>query len=124
MKPSAHQIKQKRRRAFKKGIWSETLATVALRLSGHRILARRFRCRSGEIDIIASKRDLIVFVEVKARTSLKDAVDSVGFHNQNRIRNAADYWISKQNHLTSFSYRFDIVAVAPLQWPVHVKDAF
>ena len=113
-----------RQRAFKKGIWSERVAALVLRLKGYRILARRFRCRAGEIDLIGAKRDLIVFVEVKARHTPREAVDAVGFEHQNRIRNAADFWIARQRDLSGYSFRFDIIAVTPFRWPEQFENAF
>ena len=54
------------------GLFAETLAALALRLCGWRILARRFRTPVGEIDIIARRRGVIAFVEVKRRPELAE----------------------------------------------------
>lgn len=115
---------KKRQKAFRSGIWSERLAAFSLRLKGYRILERNFRVKSGEIDIIASKGDLIAIVEVKSRKTLNQAIDAVGFENQNRVRAATDWWLSKQQNAHMLSVRFDIISVQPLRWPVHLKDAF
>ncbi|NKF34370.1 YraN family protein, partial [Pseudomonas sp. BGM005] len=56
-----------RRKALRRGLVSEYVAAVFLMLKGYRILALRHRTRLGEIDIVARKGDLAVFVEVKAR---------------------------------------------------------
>lgn len=113
-----------RRRALKKGRGGEWLAALALRLKGYRIVARNFRTRLGEIDIVARKGDLIAFVEVKARPSATEAVDAVGYEAQRRIANAAELWIGRQKNADRLSWRFDIVAVRPGRWPVHFEDAF
>jgi putative endonuclease len=55
--------------AFRTGISAESRAAVFLVAKGFRILARRWRCGLGEIDIIARRRGLLVFVEVKARAA-------------------------------------------------------
>jgi len=113
-----------RRRALARGRTGEWLAAIALRLKGYRIVARNFRTRVGEIDIVARKGDLIAFVEVKARASATEALDAVGFTARRRIANAADLWIARQGDAASLSWRFDVVAVLPGRWPVHFEDVF
>src|SRR5580693_309577 len=56
--------------AFRAGLSAETRAAAYLMAKGYRILARRFRTPYGEIDLVARKRNLVAFVEVKARASL------------------------------------------------------
>ncbi|HMQ57490.1 MAG TPA: YraN family protein [Rhizobiaceae bacterium] len=114
----------KRRKAEKRGHRGEFLAALALRLKGWRIVARRFKTPSGKIDLIARRGDLIAIVEVKARASVQAAVDSVTRPAQRRIANAADVWLSRQRDHGRLSLRFDIVAVLPRRWPVHLEDAF
>ena len=63
--------------AFRLGISAESRAAAFLIAKGFRILARRWRSPVGEIDIIARRRQLLVFVEVKARAKLEDAAWSV-----------------------------------------------
>lgn len=111
-------------RAYQKGFWAEFLAAWFLRFKGYRILHMRFKTGSGEIDIIARKRKLIAFVEVKARAHVQSAVDAVSYSSQQRISNAADIWLSKQRDANELSLRFDIIAVTPWKIPVHLKDAF
>lgn len=97
---------------------------MALRLKGYRILARNFRTRSGEIDIIARRGDLVAIVEVKARGSLLAAMDAIGPVSQRRIEAAADQWLARQPDHARLSLRFDMVAVLPRRWPVHVENVF
>lgn len=52
-----------------RGAWGEDYAAAYLRRHGYCILARNYSCRFGEIDIIASDRHYVVFVEVKLRAS-------------------------------------------------------
>lgn len=113
-----------RRRARRYGLWTEALAAMALRAKGYRILARNFKTKSGEIDIIARKGNLIAFVEVKARRDMMAALDAVGHESRSRIDAAADQWLSKQPDYHLLSQRFDIIAVQPWQWPKHFEDAF
>lgn len=117
-------VKQARRKAERRGRSSETLAALALRLKGYRILEKRMRTPLGEIDLVVRKKDLIAFVEVKRRQDLQSAVDAVTFYAQRRITGAADLWLARRADAARLSLRFDIVAVLPRRWPVHVKDAF
>lgn len=120
----ATDVRARRFRAYRKGHWSERLAALALMLKGYRIVARRYRTRLGEIDLIARKGDLVAFVEVKARRTLIEAMEAVGRHSERRIEGAADQWLSRQADYSRLSIRFDIVAVLPWRWPVHIENAF
>ncbi|MVA96749.1 YraN family protein [Nitratireductor sp. CAU 1489] len=113
-----------RRRAYRRGHRSEWLAALALTLKGYRIVARRYRTRLGEIDLIARRGDLVAIVEVKARPTLAAAMEAVGPLAQRRIEAAADIWLSRQTDFARLSIRFDLVAVLPRRWPVHVENAF
>jgi putative endonuclease len=93
-------------------------------LMGYRIVARRFRTKAGEVDLIARKGDLVALVEVKARTSEQAAVDAVTPTAARRIAAAGDIWLSRQRDAARLSIRCDIVAVMPWRWPVHFPDAF
>ena len=93
-------------------------------LKGFRIVARRYRTPLGEIDLIARRRDLVLIVEVKKRPTLREAMDAVGWTSQRRIENAADLWLSRQKDSARLSLRFDLVAVLPRRWPVHVPGIF
>lgn len=117
-------LRQRRQKAERRGHVSEYIAAAYLMLKGYRIVALRHRTKLGEIDIIARKRDLFVFVEVKARSDEMAAVDAVGFSAQKRIRAASDLWLSRRSDRALMSQRYDIVAVLPGRWPRHFPDAF
>ena len=90
----------------------ENLACRELGDRGYAILARRYRTRHGEIDIVARDGDTIVFVEVRVRTTgeFGSAAESVTPWKQRRVAAmAADYLA--RNHLTSRPCRFDVVAI-------------
>ena len=59
--------------AFRTGLSAEARAAAFLTVKGYRILAKRFRTPYGEIDLVARRRNVVVFVEVKARATLDDA---------------------------------------------------
>jgi putative endonuclease len=113
-----------RRKAFLRGHLSEYYAAIYLLFKGYRIKAMRFRTKSGEVDIIARKGDLVAFVEVKARRITGDAIFAVDPTTQRRIRNASLAWIARQPDAAILSYRYDIVAVTPWSRPQHFSDAF
>lgn len=115
---------EKRRRGFRKGHRGERLAAWALRLKGYRILAVRHRTKRGEIDLIARRGDLVAIVEVKVRGTLTEAMDAVGPEAQRRIEAAADLWLARQRDHARLSLRFDIIAILPWRWPVHVPHAW
>ena len=122
-RPETHALGQKRK-ANKRGRRAEWLAACYLRLKGYRIVERGMRTRSGEIDIIARKGDLVAIVEVKYRHNIDDALHAVDHRCQHRIANAANIWLSAQRDYHQLSLRFDIIAMLPGQWPKHFTGAF
>ena len=75
--------------AFRTGLSAKSRAAAYLIAKGYRILGRRFRRPHGEIDIVARRRQLLAFVEVKARRSLDEAAYAVTPRQQHRIIGAA-----------------------------------
>ena len=114
----------RRYKAYHRGHRSEWLAALALMLKGYRIVARRYRTKLGEIDLIARRGDLVIMVGVKARPTLLQAMDAVGRESEQHIEGAADLWLARQKDYGRLSVRFDMVAVLPRRWPVHVENAF
>ena len=117
-------MSEKRRKAQRRGHIAEWKAALSLILKGYRVLALRYKTKLGELDLIVRKGDLIVIVEVKARPTVEQAVDAVSQSSKRRIHNAADLWLGKQRDAARLSMRFDIIAVRPWRWPVHLEDAF
>lgn len=110
--------------AFRTGISAESRAAAFLIAKGYRILARRFRTPVGEIDIVAGRRNTLVFVEVKARNTLDDAAEAVTDRTKQRIVAAAEYWLSQRPDDVTREMRFDAVLVAPGKMPRHIPAAF
>ncbi|NEU99045.1 YraN family protein [Bradyrhizobium uaiense] len=110
--------------AFRTGISAESRAAALLIAKGYRILARRFRTPYGEIDLVARRRNLVAFVEVKARASLDDAAYAVTPRQQQRIVNAAQAWLMAHPEHAEFDLRFDAVLIAPRSLPRHLLAAF
>ena len=93
------------------GDWGEALVEKYLSERGCRIVEREWRCRFGEIDIIAADRHYVVFVEVKLRAS--DRFVRAGAYvtpaKQARIRTAASLWLAE--HETELQPRFDVIEI-------------
>jgi len=110
--------------AFKLGISAESRAAAYLVAKGFRILARRWRSPVGEIDIVARRRALLIFVEVKARANLDDAAEAVTDRQQRRIVAAAEAWLAARPDDSVRDMRFDAMLVAPGRIPRHIQGAF
>ena len=113
-----------RRIAFRFGLSAESRAAAYLIAKGYRILFRRFKTPVGEIDIVARRRGVLVFVEVKARDRLDDAAEAIGKRQQSRIIAAAEFWLAGHPRDAASDMRFDVVLVAPGRLPVHLIGAF
>ncbi len=113
-----------RQTAFKLGLSAENIAAALLLAKGFRIAARRFRCPAGEIDIVAKRGALLIFVEVKARAMLDDAAWSVTDRQKRRIASAAAAWLAAHPDDAMCDMRFDAVLVAPRSLPRHIPGAF
>ena len=123
-KPGTKPASPARVAAFRTGLSAETRAAALLIAKGYRILARRFRTPHGEIDLVAKRRNLVAFVEVKARDNLDDAAYAVTPRQQARIIAAAQIWLMAHPEHDSYDLRFDAVLVAPRRLPRHLVAAF
>lgn len=110
--------------AFGLGISAESRAAAWLIAHGYRILARRWKCPLGEIDIVAARRHTLIFVEVKARASLDEAAESVTERQRRRIAAAAEVWLADNPLPAIRDMRFDAILVAPGKLPRHIQAAF
>src|SRR5438552_283583 len=112
---------------LEKGDSGELLAYGFLRRNGYKIVARKYRRRSGEIDLIGWDKNILAFIEVKFRSHLEHGrpEEAVNRHKQRQIcRVAKEY--RNRHKLHGINYRFDIVSIqgtadASLQI---IKDAF
>ena len=111
------------------GARGETVAARFLRRRGHRIINRNYRCVLGEIDLITTDGDTIVFVEVKTRSddTLADPLESIGAAKRFRLERAAKHFLASHPS-GDFSCRFDVVSIVwrPGESPhiEHLADAF
>ena len=91
---------------------------------GYRIVARRYRTKVGEIDLVARRGGVLAFVEVKRRARLADGLEAVTARSQVRIRRAAELFLQRHPALAPLALRFDVVIITPWAWPRHVVDAW
>ena len=110
------------------GRTGEDLAARLYEEDGYRIVTRNFRCRQGEIDIIATKGGTVVFCEVKTRSTdfFGDPVEAVKPTKQARLRRLGAVWLS-QNPAPGMALRFDVVSVIADRQGTRVRrleDAF
>ena len=98
--------------AFRTGLSAESRAAAFLMAKGYRILAKRFRTPHGEIDIVARRRNLIVFIEVKARSSLSCGrpAEAVDARKQARLIRTAELYLAREGR-GDCACRFDVVEV-------------
>ena len=112
------------RSAERRGRAAERLAAALLRLKGFSVLDRRFATPWGEIDIVARRGDLLVFVEVKRRPDRAAALEALSERQRARIARAAELFLRRRPALAHLRCRFDVVAVGGWGWPVHVTNAW
>jgi len=117
-----------RQAAHRLGQIAEWRAVWRLRLAGYSVLARRYKTKLGEIDIVARRGGVLAFVEVKARRDIADAADALRGRQFGRTARAASLFLAHHPHYAAHSVRFDAVLVGGtvLQklWPRHLPDVW
>lgn len=110
-----------------KGKTGEELAKDYLMSKGYRILETNYRNKIGEIDIIAKDKDVLVFIEVKTRTSTRYgyAFEAVDFRKQRKIINTSMVYVKCKNQI-NIQLRYDIIEVYIEQNVIinHLDNAF
>ena len=93
------------------GAWGEMKAADYLRKKRYKIIASGYRCKFGEIDLIACNRKYIAFVEVKLRKSsgFAEAREFVDSRKQGRVRTTAELFLSQNP--TNLQPRFDVIEI-------------
>lgn len=124
MQPSRSGGTESRSLAERYGRLGEGLAAWYLRAKLYRIIERRVKTPVGEIDLVVRRFGITAFVEVKARRAGGGELEALQAVNQRRIVQAADYYVARHPALAAAPLRFDVIFLAPLSWPRHVKNAF
>lgn len=116
-------IKGEKRRL---GFAGERRAARFLKKNGYKIAERNFRCKAGEVDIIASKGGTLAFIEVKTRTSDSFGAPNEAVDNERRRRyvSAANFYFYVKNlRMDDYTVRFDIIEVTE-GGVNHIENAF
>ena len=116
------------------GARAEELACRFLLRQGLRLVARNYRCRRGEIDLIMQDRDNLVFVEVRYRRQSRygSGLESVTYRKQCRIAHCAAHYLHCHPQAARYAARFDVVALGPgatgietgIEWIRNAFNAF
>ncbi|MCS6947766.1 MAG: YraN family protein [Steroidobacteraceae bacterium] len=110
------------------GSAAEARAAQLLQAAGYRVLLRNWRCRYGELDLIARRGDVLLIVEVRQRASANfgGAAASIDWRKRSRLRRAALHFLRCHPQLRHLRMRFDAVTLdggAAPQWIAHAFDA-
>lgn len=95
-----------------KGIIGENKAADYITSKGYRIISRNYRCKIGEIDIIAIKDHILVFIEVKTRSSNRYGYpyEAVNWKKQNKIIKTSMVYM-REKRLLDYQMRYDIIEI-------------
>ena len=115
---------RRRQRAERRGRAAEWLCLWLLRLHGWHIVARGWRCPSGEIDILARRGKILAVVEVMSRGAIATAASALAPRQRRRIARAAEAFLLSRPDLAGLDLRFDLMLVAPLRLPRHWRGAW
>ncbi len=124
LKRSPHTLSPQQQR----GLWGEKTAACYLKKKGFKILVHRYRCKFGEIDLVARQDETLVFIEVKTRgsSSYGDPSQAVTPEKQKHISRVALDYLRRLNH-PQIPVRFDVVEIVDSNGHIechHIENAF
>lgn len=122
--PRPLQKKTAKQKADRAGRRAEAWAVWLLRLKAYAIVARNYKRPMGEIDIIARRGRVLVFIEVKYRRDHEAAKAAVTPHQWARIARAAQDFTARHKRFRGLVWRFDMVVGAPRKLPRHIADCW
>ncbi len=113
---------------YKKGHNAEKRACLFLMLKGYWPVRYNFRVGrgtgAGEVDLIMRRGRTLVFVEVKIRRTLTDALHAISPLNQARIVRTSAVFLARNPQYKTYQVRYDAVLMAPKCWPRHIREAW
>ncbi len=115
---------QWRQQSYLFGLRAERLAGWLLRIKGYKVLHQRWASPVGELDMVVRRGSTLVFVEVKARQSIDEAMLAIRPHQRARIARGAQDFLRQHPEFANFSMRFDAIVIAPHRLPRHIVNAF
>lgn len=116
-------MKQKKK-AFYLGIEAEQQVAQYLHSLSYDIIASRYKTKYGEIDIIAKKNNIIIFVEVKARKDISTIYESITARQKQRIIDSSLIFIQDNPDYSLFDMRFDAIMLTPNNCIDHIENAW
>lgn len=118
----------KRLKAHRQGLYAEIVAAWYLRFKGYRIVAKRYKCKLGEVDLIAYRKNTLVAVEVKYRKLKNQTIDhgleAISTKSQHRIIRALQWYVQDNPEYTDHAFRFDAIIIAPPFRIYHLDNAW
>ena len=107
------------------GAAKEELAARLLEYNGYKVVTRNFRCKIGEVDIVATKDNYLVFVEVKYRKSIRNGfpMEAVNPQKQIIISQVSDYYRIRYKIPDEAKVRYDVVAILGKTYKI-IENAF
>lgn len=117
------QPKTERQSRYRRGHSAELVAAAFLLARGQRILERRFKAATGEIDLITFKAGRVGFVEVKRRAGRSECEAAITAKLRQRVRRASDQWLARNPKYQGYDVGFDLVFVLPWALPIYLRDA-
>ena len=114
------------RAAHRRGLAAEGLAEAYLALRGYRVLARRYKVREGEADLIAARGDVLALVEVKARATAAEAARAVTSRAWGRVAAAGLAYLAAADpppHPDA-AVRLDLIALSEPRAIAHIPRAW
>ncbi len=107
-----------------RGVAAEAVAVAALLADGWAILGQRLRTPAGEVDVVATRGDMLAFVEVKARPSLIESAHALSSRQTRRLTAAAGWLLAEHPDWARADTRFDVILVDGAGVVRRVVDAF
>lgn len=99
------------------------VASWWLRLHGWRIVGQRVKTRRGEVDLIARRRSVLAFVEVKTRSDAAGLATAIDDYRLRRVVAAAEALMPRYGTGVE-NVRIDVILVRPWRWPVHLTNVW
>ena len=115
----------KKQKSYWFGIFAEYWVIIVFFFKGYKFVARRYKTKLGEIDLIFTQKDNLVMVEVKARKNKSIEIGEVASYKQyRRIFNAAKLFLNKNKKYSNLNTRIDIVLVNSILNIKHIKNVW
>jgi len=106
------------------GKFSEYLVAAFLITRFYNVLCIRYKSYTGEVDIIATRGNVLIFVEVKSRKKLDLSYNIIRNRQIARIKRTAEFYLQKNNKFNNYSVRFDLMIVSNFFHIEHIKNAW